>query len=316
LKNISICIPAFNDWSELERTLGSFRVLAESSVSREVTFEILISDNHSTDATEGMLAAWDFRGLPVTIFRQEVNLGFRGNLEFLCSHATGEWLLFMSCGDEIGEEFRIPELMHYLASSAESTVFFGFELFDQATLTRATAAQYPQNWIAAQSNVLFSPAPMPIFRRDALLSAIAKSKSISGNWWPHVEWALEANKKSQAASMIGHLDLRSHRPTVGWWTSANAYQSVVFLHKTLRKYQGEYKNPELLAFPVRRTISSLPAWVFQTKIVHRNRLGLSDIGFIAHEFFSAPYQVTCAVVLIVCPAWMLKIVRKIFRRFS
>ncbi len=89
---VSICIPSYNYARYLGTTIDS--ALAQTYQN----FEILVSDNASTDDTQQVLEA--YQGDPrIQIFLQPENLGIPGNVNFLLRQAQGDFIIFVGADD-------------------------------------------------------------------------------------------------------------------------------------------------------------------------------------------------------------------------
>ena len=87
----SICIPNFNYEKYVGRTIQS--VLA----STYQDFEILVSDNASTDKSREVVQAVDDARIRLSV--NACNVGFAGNLDRAARMATGEYMLMLSSDD-------------------------------------------------------------------------------------------------------------------------------------------------------------------------------------------------------------------------
>lgn len=95
---LTILIPTYNRAADVVRNLEHWRELVESLAARD-RIEIVVSDNASTDATPGRLAAWQAaEGHRVRIVRQASNLGLEGNVMALLELARTPYVMF--CGDD------------------------------------------------------------------------------------------------------------------------------------------------------------------------------------------------------------------------
>ncbi|MDP3794934.1 MAG: glycosyltransferase family 2 protein [bacterium] len=68
-------------------------------------FELIISDNCSTDSTWALLEEYARRDRRIRIFRQERDLGQRGNFEFVLAAARGMYFMWASDDDRWHPEF-------------------------------------------------------------------------------------------------------------------------------------------------------------------------------------------------------------------
>ncbi|TFG48025.1 MAG: glycosyltransferase [Gemmatimonadales bacterium] len=90
---ITIGLPVYNGATTLEGSMGS--LLAQTFGD----FELLISDNASTDATEEVVRAVATRDTRVRYVRQTENIGANGNYSYVAQVARGEYLKWASASD-------------------------------------------------------------------------------------------------------------------------------------------------------------------------------------------------------------------------
>lgn len=90
---VSIAIPVYNGGELFRETLDSF--LAQTYTD----FEILISDNASTDQTEDVAREYAARDGRITYFRNEVNIGLGANHNRVFKQARGEYFKFAPADD-------------------------------------------------------------------------------------------------------------------------------------------------------------------------------------------------------------------------
>lgn len=93
----SICIPNFNYASYMDITLTS---LKEQTVDN---FEILISDNASTDNSVGVIKKHKENGLPIQYVINTSNIGFAGNLDKVGALAKAPWMIMLSSDDVVNK---------------------------------------------------------------------------------------------------------------------------------------------------------------------------------------------------------------------
>ena len=92
--SVSLALPVFNGVEFLAQTLES--ILAQTYGD----FELIISDNASTDATPEIVREYAARDARIRSFRQTSNIGIGNNWSFLAKHARGRWLKWMSANDQ------------------------------------------------------------------------------------------------------------------------------------------------------------------------------------------------------------------------
>ncbi|MBR0557904.1 glycosyltransferase family 2 protein [Ciceribacter sp. L1K23] len=92
---LSICIPTFNRARFLEHLLGTLADKAGTDLSHE----IVISDNASTDDTTAVVERFIAEGLPIRYLRRNTNGGGWPNLANAFGHARGEYALYLADDD-------------------------------------------------------------------------------------------------------------------------------------------------------------------------------------------------------------------------
>lgn len=92
---VSICIPTFNRADRLARAVAS--ALAQDHPA----IEVVISDNHSTDATEEWCRALADEDTRVTYVRNDRNVGPTANFNQARSLATGDFLMWLGDDDQL-----------------------------------------------------------------------------------------------------------------------------------------------------------------------------------------------------------------------
>lgn len=112
----SVCIPNYNYGKFLERTLRS--VLQQTYGD----FEIVVSDNASTDDSAAVVRSFDDSRIRLTVNR--CNVGFAGNLDRAASQATGDVLLLLSSDDVMRPNAlqRYAQAFEALGERARTTI--------------------------------------------------------------------------------------------------------------------------------------------------------------------------------------------------
>ena len=95
--DISLCIPTFNRSKHLDYLLNS---IYEQIGSIKFSFELIISDNCSSDETTAVIKSWE-KKLPIRSFIQAKNIGGAKNIQFCFSKAKGEFTLYLADDDYI-----------------------------------------------------------------------------------------------------------------------------------------------------------------------------------------------------------------------
>lgn len=114
-KNFSIIIPTHNRAKFLKKAVSS--VLRQKNVS----FEIIIGDNCSTDDTEKVVKS--FKDKRIKYFKNSINLGFPGNIRKCFQKAKGRYIFALGDDDLILDEetlFKVFNVMKKYKTGAGS----------------------------------------------------------------------------------------------------------------------------------------------------------------------------------------------------
>lgn len=114
---VSIGMPVFNDKLYLNQSLGS---LLQQTYSN---FELIISDDGSTDGSEDICREYAQKDNRIVYIRQNKTLGISKNMEFLLKKARGEYFMWAADDDLWNKEF-IERLLHGLRASPDAIVAF------------------------------------------------------------------------------------------------------------------------------------------------------------------------------------------------
>ncbi|MEL6645853.1 MAG: glycosyltransferase family 2 protein [Pseudomonadota bacterium] len=96
---VTIGVPVYNGESYLGEALDC--ILAQTFTD----FEVLISDNASTDRTQEICREYAARDARITYIRHEVNAGAAPNFNLLIDRANGEYFKWAACDDLIDREY-------------------------------------------------------------------------------------------------------------------------------------------------------------------------------------------------------------------
>ena len=91
---VSIGMPVYNGEKFIDDALDS---LLEQTFTN---FELILSDNASTDATESICRNYAKRDSRIKYFRQEKNIGALRNFQFVLDEAVGEYFMWAACDDK------------------------------------------------------------------------------------------------------------------------------------------------------------------------------------------------------------------------
>lgn len=99
---LTVAVPTYNRSGDLRTALDSLLLQSGLETLSLEAIEILISDNASTDDTQDVVNEWKRKcPWPCSVYRNEVNVGFSGNLQLIFERAAGEYVLLLSDDDSL-----------------------------------------------------------------------------------------------------------------------------------------------------------------------------------------------------------------------
>src|SRR6187431_1350060 len=123
---VSFCVPTYNRCRYLASLLESLVVqLADFPFS----FELVIADNGSTDATAETIAAYADR-LPIRALRHATNIGGYGNWQFVLAQAAGRYVVYVADDDSILGDQVATAIAKMEADPELGVVYAPWLLFD------------------------------------------------------------------------------------------------------------------------------------------------------------------------------------------
>lgn len=114
--SLSIGMPVYNGQRFLKEALDS--LLVQSFID----FELIISDNASTDSTELICRDYQKKDSRIKYVRQPENLGALKNFQFVLDAAVGEYFMWAACDDK-WNEIWVASLYEKLKQTQKSAVF-------------------------------------------------------------------------------------------------------------------------------------------------------------------------------------------------
>ena len=124
--SVSIGVPVFNAAPFLSETLES--VLAQTHGD----FELIISDNASTDGTQDVIQAYAARDKRIRSFRQPVNIGLGNNWSYVARQARCPWFKWLSANDYCAPRLLEDSLAPLRADPAVVLCYGRTQLIDLA----------------------------------------------------------------------------------------------------------------------------------------------------------------------------------------
>lgn len=272
---LSIAIPVFNGAGEISRTLRAFGGLKDARV------EVLISDNASEDGTVQEVETFTAGSLiSMKIYKQQSNLGFRGNLKFLTSMANGDFIWFLGAGDSVSA-YDVIKVLENIALNSETSNF---------VLRGEIAGQK----VPAISGIGSTNLDLEPFD-DAVSCNIIKRTLVlelpevgTGNSWPHIEAALLGHSRDCKVIRDDAISIIIFPNKSGWWYQSplawQIYLDKVWLIAVFQRVNGTSSWSSNLLHKMRG--SQFGLMIFETR--------KNDVGFSQKDLTYARY---CGIAL-------------------
>ena len=114
---VSIGLPTYNRAGTIQQTIDT--LLAQTYRN----FELIISDNASTDETEKICEEYAARDSRIRYIRQKENIGAAANFNFVLQEARGEYFMW-ACDDDLWEPDFIHDLVDLHTKNKQAVVSF------------------------------------------------------------------------------------------------------------------------------------------------------------------------------------------------
>ena len=126
IPSVSIGMPVYNGETYIREALDS--LLQQTFTD----FELIISDNASTDGTGVICKEYAFGDSRIRYIRQATNLGAVGNFEFVLNEARGEYFMWAAHDDLQGSLNYLEELVGVIRDGGYGLVFPAIEVISTA----------------------------------------------------------------------------------------------------------------------------------------------------------------------------------------
>ncbi len=210
MKHLSVGIPAYNQGKFLKRTINS---LLNQSVT---PFEIVVSDNHSTDETSQVLQEFGDR---IKVIRPQEHLNMIAHWNFVVSNLSSDCFSLLSSDDVALQNFVAVMLRGFNQPCSPILVRSGFETIDEDDEV------LKKNYILSV-NKLTNP-PKTFYEQ------------LGG---PKVSFASFAMKKSAWHEVGGFPEECHLSGDWGMWLKISPLGSFVYEHEIVSQYRVRKSN--------------------------------------------------------------------------
>jgi glycosyltransferase involved in cell wall biosynthesis len=230
---VSIGMPVFNGEQFLRRALDS--LLAQDYTD----FELIISDNGSTDGTEKICREYTSHDHRIRYIRQGNNLGSLENFNFVLREAQGEYFMWAAVDDQWEASF-IRSLLESLARNPEAALAFcPYQLVQEET---GSVLEGIWKYTYEDQRPLFRLIKFTWRYRDTCIYGLMRRKLMSDVRFTPWAWINASTPYNMAYPMIYLILSRGNFLLVGdkplWYKSVRTthWHSTPFLAKPLFGY--------------------------------------------------------------------------------
>lgn len=183
---VSIGMPVYNGADVLEQAIES--VLSQTFHD----FELIISDNASTDATEALCLNFAARDSRVRYIRQPVNLGAAGNFRFVLNEACGRYYMWAAADDLRSPDFLAENVAFldahpdYVASTCPNC-FEGEEGLPDRVIDFAVSGSLEERYLVFLKHCWQSHG---IFY-SLMRTSVIRECDLPGQSFTAVDWAID-----------------------------------------------------------------------------------------------------------------------------
>lgn len=124
---ITVVIPAYNAEKFIKETIDS--VLAQKTT---FLYEILISDDCSTDNTYAICESYSKQYNNITVIQQRQNIGMTKNQDFVITNAKTKYIAYLDSDDIFAVDYYLQSQVDFLEKYPETVVAFtNVEIFNE-----------------------------------------------------------------------------------------------------------------------------------------------------------------------------------------
>lgn len=213
IPTVSIGLPVYNGEPSIRAALES--LLAQTFTD----FELIISDNASTDATQSICRAYAATDSRIFYFRHEKNQGASANFQFVLDQAKGEFFMWAACDDVRSPDFILVNLdflrnnPDFVAST--SPVRFDDGEFDEIKMGDASlAGERPQRMAGFFTGWHANGRFYSLMRKDAIKDCRTVNAHFLGADWAvvlHLAYKGKLNRASDGWVTLGKVGVSQSR---------------------------------------------------------------------------------------------------------
>ena len=248
----SICIPCYQDFDGLKRTIQSIdNSLLNSKVGR---VQILVGLNDCDFGVTQIKSAFDsVWRLDLVGHKTGQYLEYDDSIVFLLSQVSTEFCILLGCGETVGSGF-----LEGLIEFSDQGTDFGMipvEIIDRQLESRGKKSHMAEEqgyWRACQRGRFNKVLSGNLFR-TAPLHTIMKTNEFLGHEWGHIELSLLMQTSLMTTPVIySHALILREKSDEGWWTKSDHYSQYIGYCELMALYAQKYAVLEYAKTEVRK----------------------------------------------------------------
>ena len=181
---LTIGMPVYNGELFIKRAIES--ILAQTFTD----FELIISDNASTDSTQEICQSFSKKDNRIRIFKQEKNIGVHKNFYFVLSQAKSQYFAWAAVDDYLDKDFmeknlKVLESHNSIVSSMGTIIPYGVDLLniDSKLVHTSNYPEFLKNYVKqGRHKKMTDTAPISGNINSKIRTCLKITKSL-GRWY-------------------------------------------------------------------------------------------------------------------------------------
>jgi glycosyltransferase involved in cell wall biosynthesis len=288
---ISLAMPVCNGENFISTAMQS---LLDQTFS---DFELIITDNASTDATESICREFAQRDARIKYIRNKGNLGAAANFNLGFRHSSGEYFKWCAHDDFISANF-LNECVHALESNKADVLAYGRQqgVDHRGNLVSRSTCEVPdlddrtpgQRFALVYRLQGFDAAMFGLIRRTALQQSSLHASYYGSDIALLAELALLGSFRQIAGATFYNRDHRARSINITTKRARQTWHAPEFSSLPLPEHLSLLRHLAVIALkhrkkaPLQRTLLGLAAWAMTPQQVAR--YALDTLGFVSPAF--------------------------------